>query len=201
MTRKVRNLWPIWTKRSVDPWLGFEIILIWQTWADSRRLVARIIIPRNEVAIVKCHVTIPFKMIDFERFASDTCCLKKTRRWQISSWKVRNKIGKNEVEKFEPKLNIVGLKVLTNLNGNLIPTYSFFCCRFQLHISPSRYRYFYAWVHVRISSILKVFVRVFQNCTNVRNITQVIHRIISCIVCLAFDFSQRHSHWIKISVS
>ena len=32
-----------------------------QTWAESIRLVARIIIPRNEVAIVKCHVTIPFE--------------------------------------------------------------------------------------------------------------------------------------------
>ena len=29
---------------------------------------------------------------------------KKMRNWKLLSWKVRNEIGKNEVEKFEPKL-------------------------------------------------------------------------------------------------
>ena len=63
----------------------------------------------------------------------DTCIwkgqLEKTRSWKLFKWKFRNEIGKNEVGKFEPKLEnfllvYTGLKtfqlrlVLSNLNGS-----------------------------------------------------------------------------------
>ena len=54
---------------------NFEIhkMKIFKTWAERIRLVARMIIPRNDVAIVKCHVTIPLKLILFRRFAIQFC--------------------------------------------------------------------------------------------------------------------------------